>query len=142
MKAIVDINIIIDALASRAPFNKDAEKIILLAAEKTIRAAVTASTASDIYYLMRKHLKSPLLASKELKKLFSIVDIVPVERADCLKAFDTGIKDYEDSLLAVCAAHWKASCIITRNVKDFAGAEVKAVSPGEFLKTLESRRAK
>ena len=45
MKAIIDTNVIVDAIAARAPFNVEAEKIILLAADTQISAAITASTA-------------------------------------------------------------------------------------------------
>lgn len=133
MKAVLDTNIVIDAIASRTPFNKAAEEILLLAAEGKISAAITASTASDIYYLTKKYLKKDDQTIAAMKKLFTILDIISVDRTDCIAAFNTGMKDYEDSLLAVCAERWKADHVITRNKKDFVHSPVPALLPGEYV---------
>jgi hypothetical protein len=61
-----------------------------------------------------------------------------VTKDDCLKAFDTGIKDYEDSLLSVCAVKWSANFIVTRNTEDFSNSIVSAISPEEFLARLKN----
>ena len=58
MKILVDTNIIIDALTSREPFREDAEQVFLLAANQIEDMYITASSATDIYYLVRKHLHS------------------------------------------------------------------------------------
>ncbi|GHV17449.1 hypothetical protein AGMMS49938_18220 [Fibrobacterales bacterium] len=89
MKAIIDTNIILDAIASRTPFDVSAKEIIFMIAAKKIEAAITASTANDIYYITRKYLQSEIKTIQEMKKLFSLVDIVNVEKSDCLAAFDT-----------------------------------------------------
>ncbi|GHU55360.1 DNA-binding protein [Spirochaetia bacterium] len=133
MNIILDTNIVIDAIASRIPFNKEAEQIIRLAAGQSLISAITASTASDVYYIARKHLKDTKETIIQLKKLFTIVDIISVDKSDCLAAFDTGISDYEDSLLAVCTMKWGADFIITRNTKDFINSPVLAVKPDDFL---------
>lgn len=52
MKILVDTNIIIDALTSREPFREDAEQIFLLAANQIEDMYITASSATDIYYLL------------------------------------------------------------------------------------------
>ncbi|GHV90105.1 DNA-binding protein [Spirochaetia bacterium] len=132
MKAVIDTNIIIDAIASRVPFNRAAEEILLLAAERKISAAITARTASDIYYLAKKYLKNAEQTIIVMKKLFTILDIITVDRTACIRAFDTDMDDYEDSLLAVCAKQWKADHIITRNKKDFVNSPVPALLPGEY----------
>jgi predicted nucleic acid-binding protein len=136
MKAIIDTNVIVDAIAARVPFNIEAEKIILLAADKQIVAAITASTASDIYYITQKYLKDKVLTKAHLQTLFTLVEIVAVDGVDCVSAFDTGINDYEDSLLAVCAKKWDADYIISRNTTDFTTSPVPAISPEAFLKFL------
>ena len=56
MKILIDTNIVIDALTSREPWNKNAEKILIMAANNIVDMYITASSATDIYYLIRKHL--------------------------------------------------------------------------------------
>jgi hypothetical protein len=52
-----------------------------------------------------------------------------------MAAFDTGIKDYEYSLMSVCASRWGADCIITRNLVDFNNASVHVIAPQDFIRT-------
>jgi predicted nucleic acid-binding protein len=138
MNVIIDTNIVIDAIAVRKPFNENALEILHKFGKKKIACAITASTASDIYYIARKYLKDNEKTLSILKKLFSMFNIITVTKKDCLKAFETGIKDYEDSLLSVCAVKWNADFIVTRNSTDFSNSIISAISPEEFLARLES----
>ena len=133
MRVLIDTNIVLDSIGNREPFSKVAQEIFLLAASKKLNAALTASTISDIYYLTNKRLKNAGQSIDVLKKLFMLFDIVSVDKNDCLKACNTGMADYEDSLLAVCAVKSKAIYIITRNNKDFVDSPVMPISPDEFL---------
>ena len=56
MKILVDTNVIIDTLTGREPFRESAEQIFILAANQIEDMYITASSATDIYYLVRKHL--------------------------------------------------------------------------------------
>ena len=58
MKILIDTNVIIDALTGREPFRDDAEQIFMLAANRIEDMYITAGSATDIYYLVRKHLHS------------------------------------------------------------------------------------
>ena len=58
MKILVDTNVIIDALTSREPFKNEAEQIFMLTANRIEDMYITASSATDIYYLVRKYLHS------------------------------------------------------------------------------------
>jgi predicted nucleic acid-binding protein len=138
MNVVIDTNIVIDAIAVRKPFNENALEILHKFGKREINCAITASTASDIYYITRKYLKNKKKTLSLLKKLFNMFTIITVTKEDCLKAFETGIKDYEDSLLSVCAFKWQADYIITRNAPDFSSSAVSAISPEEFLAGLST----
>lgn len=133
MHVMIDTNIIIDSIASREPYNIAAETIVLLAAGRIIKASITASTATDIYYLTKRRLGDSDKAKAVLQKLYSIFGIASVDKNDCLKALDIAMDDYEDAVLAVCAKRIKADYIITRNLKDFCNSPVKPISPDDFL---------
>lgn len=55
---LVDTNIILDVIANRVPFNKEAEEIFLISANSIISSYISASSVTDIYYLIRKYLHS------------------------------------------------------------------------------------
>jgi predicted nucleic acid-binding protein len=139
MRVLLDTNIIIDAVALRQPFCENAVKILHLFAKKQIECSITASTATDIYYISSSYRKDKALF-QELHDLFLDLDIITVTKEDCLEAFDTGMDDYEDSLLSLCAGKWGANYIITRNIKDFTNSRIPAILPGDFLKLPEISR--
>ncbi|MCL1983501.1 MAG: PIN domain-containing protein [Clostridiales bacterium] len=137
MNVMIDTNVVIDALEGRKPWNKAAEKIIMLAAAGKINANVTASSVTDIYYLVRKsHTKEE--SRKIVCDLARLVNFVAVDHNDCIKALNSKIDDFEDALIAICASKAKSKYIVSRNLSDFANSKVQAVSPDFFLKQIKT----
>ena len=54
MRILIDTCIIIDALQNREPFNKNAQEIFLLAANRKFDGFITAKSVTDIYYLTKQ----------------------------------------------------------------------------------------
>lgn len=137
MKILIDTNVIIDALTSREPWNESAEKIFIMAANHIINMYITASSATDIYYLVRKHLHDTNMAKQIMGKLYSLTGILEVTGSDCVDALASPITDYEDAVVARVAANAEMDYIVTRNVKDFQKGMVKVILPGEFIGLME-----
>lgn len=133
MKVLIDTNVILDAVISRTPHHVFAEKLFLLIAEDKLNAFITASSVTDIYYLLHKHLHNENQEKQVLLKLFNLFEVLDVTGSDCEKALRMPMSDYEDALLAACAKRRKLDLIITRNLKDFAESPVKAIAPADFL---------
>ena len=136
MKILVDTNIIIDALTSREPFREDAEQIFLLAANQIEDMYITASSATDIYYLVRKHLHSTEKAKGVMTKLYELFYILDVTSADCQEALLSEINDYEDAVISCCAGRNHMDYIITRNIRDYEKSKIQAILPEEFIKMI------
>ncbi|MDR2587514.1 MAG: PIN domain-containing protein, partial [Coriobacteriales bacterium] len=102
MKALIDTNIILDALLFREPFNRAAEQLILAAAREEYEGFITANSVTDIVYILRKHLEPEKLKDVMLK-LMDIVEVLDTTRKDCRLAFDGSLSDYEDALLVETA---------------------------------------
>jgi len=135
MNVLIDTNVVLDAMLSRSPFAEAAQKLFIMAAEEEINGYVTASSITDIYYLLNRHLHDNERCRQEIFKLIKIFGILDVTGSDCEKALELPMADYEDALLAACARRGKMECIITRNVKAFGGSPVRAVLPDDFLKS-------
>lgn len=136
MKILVDTNVIIDALTSREPFREDAEQIFILAANRIEDMYITAGSATDIYYLVRKHMHSTEQAKSVMSKLFELFYILDVTVDDCKKALLTEMFDYEDAVLSCCAARNQIDYIVTRNIKDYEKSKVQAILPEQFFKII------
>lgn len=137
MRILADTNVIIDALTSRKPWNESAEKIFLMAANNTIEMYITASSATDIYYLIRKHLHDVDTAKTIMGKLYSLVGILEVTEADCIDALASSIRDYEDAVVEKVAARQGMDYIVTRNIKDFQSGNTNVIIPDDFVKIME-----
>jgi predicted nucleic acid-binding protein len=133
--AVLDTNIIIDALACRKPFNQEAENIFEAAGDDQFQGAITSSTVTDIYYIIGKLFNGDH-ARHMLIHLFNLFTVISVTGKDCEEALALPIDDYEDALLAVCALE-TADCIITRD-NEFLNAslDIPVLSPAAFLARL------
>lgn len=133
MRMMIDTNIILDVLLKREPFYAQSKAVLDLCENKKILGFISASTATDIFYLIRKGLGSTDEAYKALGHILDIVKILTVTNNDVNDAFLAKAKDFEDCLLATCAKSNKCSGIITRNKKDFLEFDIAVYSPEEIL---------
>lgn len=139
MNVMLDTNVVLDVLKKRQPFWEKSKEVMDLAERKTITAALTASTITDIYYVLQRHLSDHKRTKSALLTLAGFLEIVDVTRKNCLDAFDQPVADYEDALLVECAKGWGAEYIITRNIRDFGNSPITAVTPDDFLAALRTR---
>ena len=139
MRILLDTNVVIDALTSREPWKESAEQIFLMAANQTIDMYITASSATDMYYLIRKHLHQTEEAKQVLGKLYSLVGILEVTGEDCLEALASSISDYEDEVLEKVAARTGMDFIVTRNIKDYRAGHTKSIIPDDFVEWIEEK---
>ena len=137
MKILIDTNVIIDALTSRDPWNESAEKIFIMAANNIVDMYITASSATDIYYLVRKHLNNAETARQIMGKLYSLVGILEVKEEDCVDALVSPITDYEDAVVEKVASRKDMDYIVTRNIKDYQAGGTKIILPDDFVKLVE-----
>lgn len=137
MKILIDTNIVIDALTSREPWNESAEKIFLMAANNIIEMYIMASSATDIYYLIRKHLHNTKTARQIMGKLYSLTGILEVKEEDLVEALASPITDYEDAVVEQVARRSDMECIITRNQKDYEAGPTKIYLPEDFIRFME-----
>lgn len=137
MKIMCDTNIIIDVLLEREPFAEDSYSILSLCEEHKIDGYVSASSVTDIYYLVRKYTHSTELAYHAVGKLLEIVKVCSVTNEDVLIAFQKKARDFEDCLVATCAKSIHCNYIVTRNKKDFEEFDIPALTPGELLLQIQ-----
>lgn len=134
MRILLDTNIVMDALAQREPFNKEAEQIFLYCEDESISGYLSGNSMTDIYYLLRKHYSENIVREhmRNLMKLFTILSIGEME---CNLAMDSPITDFEDALQATCAERSGIDDIITRVVKFIQECSI-ALTPAMFIKKM------
>lgn len=136
MKIMCDTNIILDVLLDREPFAEDSYQVLRHCEEHRIDGFISASSVTDIFYLVRKYTHNTDLAYKAVGKLLEIVKVCSVTNNEVLIAFQKKAKDFEDCLLATCARSINCDYIVTRNTKDFQDFNVPLLTPSELLQKL------
>lgn len=126
-----------DALTSREPWNKSAEQIFLMSANNVASMYISASMATDIYYLIRKYCCDTEIAKQTMEKMYNLFGILDVTKEDCIQALASSISDYEDAVVCEVAKRSKLDYIITRNIKDYMNGDVKAILPDDFIELVQ-----
>lgn len=133
MKVFIDTNLVLDVLAERKPFYETSARIWELVEKRDLTGYLSATTITDVFYILRKQLGSER-AYDTVSKIMMVFDITSVSQADIKKALNLGFKDFEDALQVVCAKKTGAKYLITRNKEDFQEAQgIEVVDPEAFL---------
>ena len=134
MKVMIDTNVVLDVLLQREPFFQASYEVMKQSALETLEGFVSASAATDIYYLLRRALRDDARAKESMEKLLQLVGIADALGEDVHAAVASNMPDFEDALVASIAERCQMAYIVTRNTKDYVESPVKALTPDEFLK--------
>ena len=138
MDLMLYTNIILDHIGRREPFYELSRRVCLLGVVQEASTYISVNMLTDIYYLLRKDYGSDA-AQEMIEHNLSFLQIVGVSPEDARRALGLCWADFEDCLVAQCAAKIKADYIVTRNVKDFRSSSVEAVTPEELFDRLEKQ---
>lgn len=136
MKILIDTNIIIDIALKIEPFFQYANDIFFVIENNNLQSFISATTITDIYYVVRKergHANTILF----LKKLLLVTDVAGVNKQTILQAINSDINDFEDAIQIFAAKNTEIDAIVTRNKKDFKQGEVIVYTPTEFLTMIK-----
>jgi predicted nucleic acid-binding protein len=130
---LLDTNIVLDIALERREFFEKSKELLLLINELKIPVFLTATTVTDIYYILKKS-KGHELTIAFLKGLFDFIDICGVNKESILNALNSEFHDFEDAVQSFSASEIELRTIITRNVSDFEKSKLKVLTPSAFIK--------
>ena len=137
MNLMIDTNIFIDVLTERQPFFTTSKEVLSLCLDKKVQGFLSASSVTDIFYLIYRHFHSNEIADEKLGYILDIVKVLSVTNEDVLNAYVKKSSDFEDCLLATCAISNGCHGIVTRNKKDFESFGITLFSPEEMIALFE-----
>ena len=133
MRVLVETDVILDVLQKREPFFSDSDRALRRALENDAECLISATAATDIFYVLRKSLGSAQQAKEHIDQLAQVVSFADVQGMDIHTALMRAMPDFEDAVVDAVAERSGASYILTRNIKDFTGSVVPAILPADFL---------
>jgi len=135
IRALLDTNVILDALLAREPFGAQVSAVWQAHEDERFTAYLSAITPATVFYVARKQLGRKQ-ALKMMEDLTDTFEVCAVNREVLRSALRLEMDDFEDAIQSANALTEGLDFIITRDLKDYKKSPVKAISPVEFIKQL------
>lgn len=132
MKVLIDTNVILDVLCSRAEFLEASSRVWKYCEINKLSGVISALSVPNIVYILRKEL-DPDKTKEIIDRILLIFDVAELKAEDLRKAAEMKTSDFEDAIQMCCADRINADFIVTRNIRDFVSSPVPAVKPSELL---------
>ncbi|MEG4854102.1 PIN domain-containing protein [Microcoleus sp. B5-D4] len=135
MKVLRDTNIIVDVALDREPFFAESDRILTFVEEGQIQGYVSASTFSDLYYIIRRD-KGRDWTLEFLRQLATFCQVATVDNSVISMALTCNFKDFEDAIQYSTAVINRIDAIVTRNPRDFPVTTPRIVTPNQLIQEL------
>lgn len=135
MKVTVDLNVLLDVAQNRLPHYHASEEVVHRIRRGEFAAVLPGHALTTLHYIIEKYAGTPL-ANQTLDGMLADFAIHPVDKANFQRARQLPSSDFEDAVVAVTAEITGSDFIVTRNVPDFVGSSVPAITPIDFLEHL------
>ncbi|MFK0730830.1 MAG: type II toxin-antitoxin system VapC family toxin [Gloeotrichia echinulata GP01] len=135
MKVLLDTNIILDFALERHPFYNNSTQVLSFIYQKQIDGYISASTFSDLYYIIRKE-KGRASALSLLNRMVTFCLVATVDQNTILMALNANFKDFEDAIQYSTAVINHFDAIITRNPRDFPVTVPRIITPEQLIEEL------
>jgi predicted nucleic acid-binding protein len=133
-KILIDTDVLLDFFFDIQPFSEHAAIVLSYCEEHKIEAYITPVILSNVYYLLRKNAKHEYIIEK-LRQLFSLINILIIDKESVLRAMNSDFKDFEDALQNYAAeGNESIQIILTRNLKDFKYSKLAIMTPEHYIK--------
>lgn len=135
MKVLLDTNIIVDDALERQPFLETSEQVLVLVEQGQVEGYVSASTFSDLYYIIRR-VRGREWALNYLRQLVTFCRVATVDAAAIHMALSTNFRDFEDAIQYSTAIVNQLDAIVTRNPQDFPVTNPRIITPAQLISEL------
>jgi len=135
VKVLLDTNVIVDVALERQPFFGDSEAVLLFAERLQVEGYISASTFSDLYYIIRRE-KGRDLTLEFLREISTFCQIAIVNEAVIRMALTANFRDFEDAIQYSSAVVNQLDAIVTRNPQDFPVTTPSILTPEQLIQEL------
>ncbi|NQE33315.1 hypothetical protein E5S67_01034 [Microcoleus sp. IPMA8] len=135
VKILLDTNIILDIALERQPFFGESEQVLSLVEQGEVEGYISASTFSDLYYIIRKA-KGRDSTLEFLRYIATFCQVATVDNSVISMALTCNFKDFEDAIQYSSAVINLIDAIVTRNPRDFPVTIPRIVTPNQLILEL------
>lgn len=135
MIVLVDTDVLLDVALDRRPFVSAAMRLLDCLERREATGFIAWHTAANFYYLVRPR-RGKTDARSLLLDLATFIAIAPTTTESLLQAGRLAMSDFEDAMQVAAGLACGADVIATRNVRDYAAAPIRALTPAALLEEL------
>ncbi len=132
MRVLLDTNVVLDVALARTPYDAAAARILDASNSGSVYLSITASSATDLYYVLRKE-KGREVGLRFIRGLLACVDACSVDREILIAALNSGFRDFEDAVQNAAVVKDRIDVIVTRNKADYQTSPLTVLTPEEFV---------
>ena len=132
IQALLDTNIILDALLARETFGEQAAAIWKAHEDGRFVGHLCATTPVTVFYIARKGVGRKK-ALRMISDLMDTFEISPVSREVLRSALQLEMGDFEDAVQIASAQADGLDYIVTRDVEHYKKSPVRVITPVEFV---------
>ena len=132
MKLLIDTNVLLDMVFQRNGCD-NSMKLFRKIRKKGDSAYITASSVTDLFYIIRKEIHDIKQTYAIMENIFKLVIVLSVTEKDIWDAFGQRWKDFEDCVQYMTGKNNGIDYIITVNQKDYADALLPIRTPTAWI---------
>ncbi|MCM1122782.1 MAG: PIN domain-containing protein [Eubacterium sp.] len=135
MKLLIDTNVILDMVLKRSGCDVSME-LFRKVKETGTGAYITASSVTDIFYIIRKETHDIRRTYVIMDNIFRLAGILSVTEQDIREAFRKKWKDFEDCVQYITGKNNRMDYIITGNHKDYEDVLLPVMTPTAWIEMM------
>ena len=139
MRALVDLNVVLDVLLDRAP-HADAAAALWAAVERRELEGALAAHAVTTLHCLSVRARGRVFGERCVRDVLSVFGVAPVTADVCQQALTLGGADFEDAVSSAAAVAAGCDVIIARDATGFRGAPLRVLEPATALAVLRATR--
>jgi predicted nucleic acid-binding protein len=132
MRIAVDLNVLLDVAQNRVPHYQASEGVLARARVGEFEAVISGHAVTTLFYIIAKF-AGVAAANQTVDGLLSDFTILGPDKPILLRARGLPLSDFEDAVVASVAEAARCDYLVTRNVPDFSGSPVPAITPTDLL---------
>lgn len=131
MRILLDTDVLMDVALGRPGFGPESRAVLEWCQHTPQTTVVAWHTISNLFYLLSAA-RSRSFARAFLGELLNFAVVASGGTESVRQALTMPMTDFEDALQVAAAISGDAGFIVTRNVADYRGSSIPALTPADF----------
>jgi len=137
MSCLVDTNIFLDVVLKRPGLEDESRQVLNWFGNHPGEGWIAWHTLANLFYVGAR-MVGAAPARQTIQAILGSFEVCQVGTREARRAMELKLRDFEDSLQVSAGLATGVERIVTRNLRDFRGSPIPAISPHAFLLKMKA----